>query len=85
MTITKSHMNSATSMKKDQSTKTNNQTDEKSELTQDQQKLEQQVQKVKGTVESMVALLNSQDSYVRSFKGVPIDLRSPLGVESKNN
>ena len=33
----------------------------------------------------MAALLNSHETYVRNFKGVPIDLRSPLGVESKNN
>ena len=36
-------------------------------------------------MESLAALLNSHEIYVKNFKGVPIDLRSPLGVESKNN
>lgn len=81
----KCHMDSVTSMKKTQRSKTNVQLEEKSEALQAQQKLELQVSKIKDTVESLAALLNSHEIYVKNFKGVPIDLRSPLGVESKNN
>ena len=47
-------------------------------------KLESQVQKVKNTVEAMVNLLKTKNT--TQFKtNAKIDLRSPLGVDSKNN